>query len=381
MALYPLVRPLAFALDAETAHRMTIRALKLMPPPRPLAPDPILASRVAGLDFPSPVGLAAGFDKDAEVWRQMLGFGFGFVEVGTLTPRPQSGNPKPRLFRLVEDRAVINRLGFNNRGQADAIPRLDQRRQGATATSDPSNLLGTDPSTPLRTGIVGVNIGANKDSEDRIADYSAGVTAMTGVADYLTVNISSPNTPGLRALQDKAALDDLLAAVVETRGAGPPTSGAEAPRTSAIPPMFLKVAPDLAPSDIDDIVELTLRHRLDALIVANTTVSRPMLRSRHRNEAGGLSGAPLKPLALARLRDFAQASGGSLPLIAAGGIENGVDVLDRIRAGASLVQLYTALVYEGPGLVKRINAELVRLLRLHGFGSIAEAVGTADRSV
>lgn len=341
MALYPLLRPLAFALDAERAHRLTVEALKRLPPARPPAPDPLLSIQVAGLDFPNPVGLAAGFDKDAEAFAQMLGFGFGFVEVGTLTPRPQPGNPKPRLFRLAEDRAVINRMGFNNEGQPAAVERLRRRRPG---------------------GIVGVNIGANKDSEDRIADYAAGVRATMGVADYLTVNISSPNTPGLRALQDKSALDELLAAVTEARGAGPP--------------VFLKVAPDLERRDVDDIAEVAAKRGIDALIVANTTISRPVLRSRHRGEAGGLSGAPLKALALERLRDFARATGGELPLVAAGGIETGADAFARIRAGASLVQLYSALVYEGPGLARRIAAELKRMLEREGFASLAEAVGT-----
>ena len=345
MALYPLVRPLAFALDAERAHRLTIGALKLKPAGLPAAADPVLGVEVAGLAFPNPVGLAAGFDKDAEVYRQMLGFGFGFVEVGTLTPAPQSGNPRPRLFRLVEDRAVINRLGFNNRGQAAALARLDRRDR--------------------RGGLVGVNIGANKISaggEAAIADYTAGVRAMLGVADYLTVNISSPNTPGLRALQDEGALAELLAAVVETRGAGPP--------------LFLKVAPDLEPAEIDGIARQAIEHRIDALIVGNTTVSRPVLQSRNRSETGGLSGAPLKNLALTRLRDFRSATGGALPLIAAGGIENGVDAFDRIRAGASLVQLYSALVYRGPGLVKEILGELRRLLALHGFARLTDAIGT-----
>jgi dihydroorotate dehydrogenase len=342
MALYPLIRPFAFALDAERAHRATIAALKLLPPGRPADHDPVLAVSVAGLDFPNPVGLAAGFDKDAEVWRQMLGFGFGFVEVGTVTPRPQAGNPRPRLFRLAEDRAVINRMGFNNRGQMAAARRLE----------------GRDP----RKGIVGVNIGANKDSADRIADYSAGIAAMTGHADYLTVNISSPNTPGLRGLQDKGALGELLAGVMEARGAGPP--------------VFLKVAPDLESGEIDDIAGVAIGHKVDALIVANTTVSRPVLRSRHKGEAGGLSGAPVKALALQRLRDFLSATGGALPLIAAGGIENGVDAFDRIRAGASLVQLYTALVYQGPGLAEQISGELRRLLALHGFARLTDAIGT-----
>ena len=342
MALYPLVRPLAFALDAERAHRLTIRALKLLPGGAPAQADPALSMRVAGLDFPNPVGLAAGFDKDAELFRQMLGFGFGFVEVGTVTPGPQAGNPKPRLFRLTADRAVINRLGFNNRGQAAALARLDRRNR--------------------RGGLVGVNIGAGKDSVDRIADYVAGVRAMLGVADYLTVNISSPNTPGLRGLQDKSALDELLAAVIEARGAGPP--------------IFLKVAPDLDGQGVGDVARVAMDRKIDALIVANTTVSRPMLQSHHRGEAGGLSGAPLKALALERLRDFRRATGGALPLVAVGGIENGVDAFDRIRAGASLVQLYTALVYQGPGLAKEINRELKRLIARHGFARLTDAVGT-----
>jgi len=340
MALYPLLRPLAFALDAERAHRLTIGALKLLPPGLPPAPDPMLAIKVAGLLFPNPVGLAAGFDKDAEVWRQMLGFGFGFVEVGTLTPRPQEGNPRPRLFRLVEDRAVINRMGFNNRGQAAAVARL---RKG-------------------RPGLVGANIGANKDSSDRIADYALGVAALRDYADYLTVNISSPNTPGLRALQDKSALDELLAAVMEARG----NNG---------PPFFLKVAPDLSRSEVDDVVTVAMARKLDSIIIGNTTISRPPLVSRHSAETGGLSGLPLKSLALDRLRDFRRATGGALPLVAVGGISNGVDAFERIRAGASLVQLYTALVYEGPEIAERINAELKRLLKRHGFARLEEAIG------
>ena len=346
MALYPLFRPLAFALDAERAHRLTIRSLKLLPAGLPARPDPMLSVELAGLRFPNPVGLAAGFDKDAEVPAQMLGFGFGFVEVGTLTPRPQAGNPRPRLFRLVEDRAVINRMGFNNAGQAAALARLERRDR--------------------KRGIVGVNIGANKDSADRAADYAAGVRAMLGVADYLTANISSPNTPGLRDLQDEAALGALLAAVTEARGAGPP--------------VFLKVAPDLDRPAIDALVRTAIDNKVDALIVGNTTLSRPVLSSRHRNEEGGLSGAPLKALALQRLRDFRSASGGEIPLIACGGIENGVDALERIRAGASLVQLYTALVYEGPDLAGRINGELKRLLALHGFERLSDAIGTEERA-
>jgi dihydroorotate dehydrogenase len=343
MALYPLLRPLAFALEAERAHRLTIRALKALPPGLPAEPDRRLAIRVAGIDFPNPLGLAAGFDKDAEVFRQMLGFGFGFVEVGTLTPRPQAGNPRPRLFRLAEDRAVINRMGFNNRGIGAARARLGKRRRG----------------------LVGVNVGANKDSADRIADYAEAVRETAALADYLTVNISSPNTPGLRTLQDRGALEDLVATVLEARGAGGP-------------PIFLKVAPDLDPEAIDDIASAAIG-RLDGLIVGNTTTTRPTLRSRFRGEDGGLSGAPLKPLALERLRDFRIATGGEIPLIAAGGIENGVDAYARIRAGASLVQLYTALVYEGPGLAQRILSELRGLLARDGFTVLGEAVGSDVR--
>lgn len=357
MALYPLLRPFAFALDAERAHRLTIGALKMLPAGRPAAADPVLAIRVAGIDFPNPIGLAAGFDKDAEVFAQMLGFGFGFVEIGTLTPRPQAGNPKPRLFRLRQDRAAINRLGFNNRGLEAAKNRLSGR--GA--------------------GIVGINVGANKDSENRIADYAAGVCGMAPFADYLTINISSPNTPGLRALQDRAALEALLAAVTAARGAkaAPPTPGVKGPRPST-PPVFLKVAPDLEAAQIDDIARAAIDQGVDALIVANTTLSRPSLASRHAHESGGLSGVPLKALALQRLRDFRAATGAALPLIAAGGIEGGADAYERIRAGASLVQLYTALVYRGPGLARRIAGELRVLLARDGFATLAEAVGAVS---
>ncbi|WP_114952926.1 quinone-dependent dihydroorotate dehydrogenase [Sphingosinicella terrae] len=355
MALYPLIRPFAFALDAERAHRWTIAALRRLPPGSPARDDPVLATDIGGLHFPNPVGLAAGFDKDAEVFRQMLGFGFGFVEIGTLTPLPQEGNPRPRLFRLVEDRAVINRMGFNNQGQVAALARLRTRR---------------------RAGIVGVNIGANKDSGDRIGDYEAGVRAMAGVADFLTINISSPNTPGLRALQDKGALESLLDAVTTARrgaAAGAATRGRP-------PPVFLKVAPDLEIIDVDHIARAAIDAGIDGLIVSNTTVTRPPLRSRHRDESGGLSGAPLKDLALERLRDFRKATGGRLPLIAVGGIENGVDAFHRIRAGASLVQLYSALVYQGPELAALIAAELKRLLLIEGFAHVREAVGSEKRS-
>ena len=342
MALYRLFRPLAFALDAEAAHRATIAALKLMPTRHPPRFPDSLKSTVAGLNFPSPVGLAAGFDKDAEVPAEMLGLGFGFVEVGTVTPRPQAGNPKPRLFRLQSDRAVINRLGFNNRGQVAAFERLQRCSHG---------------------GVIGVNVGANKDGSDRIADYVAGVRAMASVARYLTINISSPNTPGLRGLQDEGALEELLAAV---RGA----------RLVGGPPIFLKVAPDLGDGDPARIVRAALDHGIDALIVANTTVSRPPLKSKYSGESGGLSGEPLKTLALDTLRKFRAASGGDIPLIGVGGIASADDAWDRIRAGASLVQLYTAMVYEGPGIARRIARGLAQRLQREGFVNIVEAVAS-----
>ena len=343
MALYDVARPFAFLLDAETAHRATIGALKLMPiRGAPDFPDR-LAMEVAGLRFPSPVGLAAGFDKDAEVPDAMLALGFGFVEVGTVTPLPQAGNPKPRLFRLKQDQAVINRMGFNNHGQQAALTRLKRRP---------------------RHGIVGVNIGANKDSKDRIADYVAGVRAMAPVADYLTVNISSPNTPGLRNLQAGGELVELLAAVRDNRLEGGP-------------PLFLKVAPDLDEGDPIRIVRAAIDHGVDGLIVANTTISRPQsLTSPLASESGGLSGAPLAPLALHQLRAFHSASGGEIPLISAGGIASANDAWWRIRAGASLVQLYSAMVYEGPGIARRIVQGLEALLMRDGFTSITEAVGT-----
>ena len=346
MRLYPLLRPLVFRLDAETAHRATIAALKWLPARRPPRFPASLTTSVAGLGFPSPVGLAAGFDKDAEVANAMLALGFGFVEVGTLTLRPQGGNPRPRLFRLPEDRAVINRMGFNNCGQIQALDRLQRRDRSL--------------------GIVGVNIGANKDSADRIADYAHGVRNVIASADYLTVNISSPNTPGLRGLQAGGELAELLAAVREARGADST-------------PVFLKVAPDLEPGDHERIARAAIDGGIDALVVANTTVSRPPLRSARAGEAGGLSGAPLAPLALDQLRRFRAVTGGELPLIAAGGIASADDAWARIRAGAALVQLYSALVYEGPGLALRIADGLAQLLKREGMASIAEAVGSERR--
>ena len=351
MAIYPFLRPMIFMLDTERAHRLSILGLKNAPINAPPRSPPALAIRVAGLTFPNPVGLAAGFDKDGEVPQKMLGLGFGFSEVGTLTPLPQSGNPKPRIFRLAADEAVINRLGFNNGGQQAAAKRLANRKKSG------------GPSTSPRAGIIGIYIGANKDSDDRIADYEAGVHAMAPLADYQTINISSPNTPGLRALQDEGALDALLERVMAARG----THG---------PPVFLKVAPDLEPSDIDAISRIALARTIDALIVGNTTISRPNLQSKDAGETGGLSGKPLASLARQRLTDFRTATGGAMPVIAVGGIDSAEEAWARIRAGASLVQLYTALVYHGPGLGRRIVLGMDRLREREGFASIAEAIGT-----
>lgn len=340
--LFTLLRPALFALEPETAHGLTLAGLKLSPLKSPPPAGP-LAVEIAGLTFPNPLGMAAGFDKDGEVPDQLLGLGFGFTEVGSITPRPQAGNPRPRLFRLEEDRAVINRMGFNNGGSEAAAKRLAQRQS--------------------RGGIVGINIGANKDSADRIADYAEMTRIMAPLASYLAVNISSPNTPGLRALQDEGALGALLDAVLEARG------------KLAIP-VFLKVAPDLEPSDVDAIARIVLEKGLGALIVSNTTISRPALKSRHAGEAGGLSGAPLRDLAQQRMRDFRKASGGQIPLVGVGGIGSADDAWARIRAGASLVQLYSAMVYAGPGLPRQITAGLKRLMKRDGFSTIAEAVGT-----
>ncbi|SHN61977.1 quinone-dependent dihydroorotate dehydrogenase [Erythrobacter sanguineus] len=353
--LFRLLKPALFALDSETGHRLAIRGLKALPLRGPMPVPRALATEVAGLSFPNPVGVAAGFDKDAEVPDALLGLGFGFTEVGSITPLPQAGNPRPRLFRLVEDQAVINRMGFNNAGAEAALERLRAR---------------ADRPGP-KGGIVGVNIGANKDSDDRIADYAVMARKMAPYSSYLCVNVSSPNTPGLRALQDEAALGALIDAVIAARDEAVSEAKGESP-----PPIFLKVAPDLEPADIDAIARIALDKRLGALVVSNTTISRPALRSHHAGETGGLSGAPLRDLALERLRDFRKATGGAIPLVGVGGIASAEDAWERIRAGASLVQLYSAMVYEGPGLGARIARGLETLMRRDGFTSIAEAVGS-----
>ncbi|MBB3773086.1 dihydroorotate dehydrogenase [Angulomicrobium tetraedrale] len=317
--------PFARLLDPETAHGLAIRALAVLPPRPAPAEDPRLVVEAFGLRFPNPVGLAAGFDKEAEVPDAMLGIGFGFVEVGTITPRPQPGNPRPRNFRLTQDRAVINRYGFNSGGHGPARGRLAARAG--------------------RPGIVGVNVGANKDSTDRAADYVAGIEAFAGLATYFTANVSSPNTPGLRDLQEERALDDLLARLIEARDR-------LAPRV----PLLLKIAPDLALAHLDGVVQVARRRRIDGLIVSNTTIARPAgLASKHRGETGGLSGRPLFALSTRMLAETYVRTDGAFPLIGVGGIDSAETALAKIEAGASLIQLYSALVYEGLGLVPRLK--------------------------
>ena len=343
--LHDLAAAALRTLDPEDAHRLTVRALALGLGPGAPVPDPILATTIAGLSLPSALGLAAGFDKNAEVFGPMLAAGFGFVECGTVTPLAQAGNPRPRLFRLTGDRAVINRMGFNNAGLEAFAARLAQ---------------------PGRPGPVGANIGANKDSDDRIGDYVTGLKRLWGLADWFTLNISSPNTPGLRALQTRAALEELLGRTAEARDALP--AGGRVP-------LFLKVAPDLDDPEIEAIVETVLAFGLSGIIVATTTLSRPALASPDAGEAGGLSGAPLRELAQSVLGRFSTAAAGRLPLVGAGGIASGADAYARIRAGASAVQLYSALVFEGPGLAVRLSRDLAARLRADGFRTLAEAVG------
>lgn len=341
MDLYRLARPLLFALPPECAHRLAVRALPLWPRGR-WENAPSLGTRAFGLEFPNPIGMAAGFDKNAEAINSLLAQGFGFVEAGTVTPRAQAGNPRPRLFRLVEDEAVINRLGFNNEGVEAFLARL-QRPRG---------------------GIAGANIGKNRDQEDAVADYTALLATLGPHADYITVNISSPNTQGLRDLQSRVAMEALLAALNETRA-----------RLSRRVPLLVKLAPDLDEAALVEAAQVALAQGIDGLILTNTTIARPPLKSRHRNETGGLSGRPLFASSTAALATVYRATGGALPLVGAGGVSSGADAYAKIRAGATLVQLYTALVYQGFGLVRRINDELAALLARDGFASVGEAVG------
>ncbi|NNE58964.1 MAG: quinone-dependent dihydroorotate dehydrogenase [Hellea sp.] len=345
--LYKSATALMRTLPAETAHRTTIKALKLgLGPVTTRKPDPVLKTEVGGLKLTNPVGLAPGFDKDAEVPDAMLNSGFGFVECGTVTPRPQIGNPKPRLFRLTEDQAVINRMGFNNDGLEIFKKRLDRRKE--------------------KPGIVGANLGANKDSVDRVQDYVTGLTALWGLADYYTINISSPNTPGLRDLQAEAAMDDLLGRIAETR--------AELTGDQPSPPIFLKVAPDLISSQIEQITQQSRTYGMNAIIVSNTTIDRPdSLKSAEKGEAGGLSGAPLFEKSTRILKEFSAAAEGKIDLIGVGGIASGEQAYAKIRAGAKAVQLYSALVYAGPGLVMDIRRDLADRLKADGFTSVVEA--------
>lgn len=340
-------------LDPEIAHGAALLGLRLGLGPRARADKfPRLRTTVAGLALPNPIGMAAGFDKNCEAPDALLAAGFGFVECGTVTPQPQTGNARPRLFRLREDRAVINRLGFNNRGLDAFADRLAVRAH--------------------RRGVVGANVGANKDSGDRAADYVVSVGRVWRHAAYVTANISSPNTPGLRGLQERGALEDLLGRLREVRA---PLTAAHGAR-----PVFLKVAPDLDDTAVSDIAELAVTCGIDALIVSNTTLQRPPhLMSDHRDEAGGLSGQPLFQISTRVLRTFAQALSGRLPLIGAGGVASGADAFVKIKAGASAVQLYSALVYEGPGLVARILDELDGLLAAEGLDSVTDAVGIEAR--
>jgi len=344
-----LTRPFLYALEPEAAHSLAIRMLKFAPLPAAARDDTRLAMRVFGLNFPNPIGIAAGFDKNAEVPDALLRLGFGFVEVGTITPKPQGGNPRPRLFRLDADRAVINRLGFNSQGADAALSRLAARAQSG--------------------GIVGINVGANKDTPDRIADYVGLIERFAPVASYVTVNVSSPNTPGLRNLQQAAVLDDLLARVIDARERVAPNAGPT--------PVLLKIAPDLTLPDLDDVVGVARARRVDGMIVGNTTVTRPKaLRDVAKaKEAGGLSGRPLLALADRMLAETYVRVEGVFPLVGAGGIDSGASALGKIRAGASLIQVYSGLVFRGLSLVAEIKRTLVAALEHDRRTSLVDYVG------
>ncbi len=351
-ALYPLLRPFLFALDAETAHRMTINALKILPVRPAPAGDPALRVTLWDRHFPNPLGLAAGFDKNAEVIAPMFGFGFGFVEVGTVTPRPQEGNPRPRIFRDPEHEAIINRMGFPNGGMHAFKTNLEK-------------FLDT---RPRPNGLLGINIGMNKAQSEPAKDYCLLVRMLGPFADYLSVNISSPNTPGLRNLQDPSAFRELVAQILEERARA---CGKHMP-----PPLLVKLAPDLDEGQQEALAAAAMESGIDGLILTNTTLERPdFLPESFRLEHGGLSGRPLTEKSTAVIRNFARLTGGRLPIIGAGGVSGARDAYDKILAGASLVQLYSALAFRGPGVVKRITSELVDLLKADGFSNIGEAVG------
>ncbi len=344
-ALFGLGQSLLLALPPERAHDLAVKSLELGVYPRADAPDDQrLAQRIFGLDFPSPLGMAAGFDKNARVPRELLAMGFGFVEVGTLTPRAQGGNTQPRMFRSVVDRAVINRLGFNNEGQEAALARLKDRPRG----------------------IVGINLGAGRDSADRIGDYVTGIQRMAPVASYFTINISSPNTPGLRDLQAPEALDALLVRVQDARTT----------LKGKVPPLLVKLAPDLADEDLPEVVRVILSRGADGIVVSNTTLARAGLRDQgFAKETGGLSGRPLFARATRMLARVYQITQGKLPLIGVGGIDSGEAALAKIEAGASLLQLYTGLVFEGPGLISRIKQVLIEAMAKDGSATLAPLIG------
>ncbi len=341
--------PLLRWFDPEDAHRLAIQGLRLLPPMRPRPDDPKLAVRAFGLNFPNPVGMAAGFDKSAEVPDALLRLGFGFVEIGSVTPKPQAGNPRPRLFRLERDEAVVNRMGFNNDGADAVLRRLANRGH--------------------LNGIVGVNVGANKDSSDRVADYVKLIETFAPVASYFTVNVSSPNTPGLRNLQQAAALDDLLAKVIDARERVRQNAGDS--------PVLLKIAPDLTLNELDDVVHIARSRRVDGMIVGNTTIARSAtLREQNRaSEQGGLSGRPLFRLSTRMVAETYVRAEGAFPLIGVGGIDSGGAALTKIRAGASLIQLYSSLIYKGLGLIDDIKRDLASTLLRTGRDSLAEIVG------
>ena len=351
MRLAKVAAPVLRRLPAETAHRAAIAALKFSPPSRTPPADPRLAVEILGLRFPNPLGLAAGFDKNAEVPGAMLKLGFGFVEVGTLTPRPQDGNARPRLFRLPEDAAVINRYGFNNEGFERARARLKRRSSGGAI------------------GVMGVNVGANRDAADRVEDYVLGVKTFAALADYLTINISSPNTPGLRDLQRASALGELLARVIEARE--------RAARDAGPMPVLLKIAPDVSLDELDDIVGVARALRIDGMIVGNTTVTRPpgLRETEGAKEAGGLSGRPLFSLSTRLLAESYVRVENAFPLIGVGGIDSGAAALAKIRAGATLLELYSALVFRGLGLVAEIKAALIAAIARERRESLRDLVG------
>jgi dihydroorotate dehydrogenase len=366
-----LARPLLNALDPEDAHAVAVAALKFAPLPRAARDDRRLAVRALGLNFPNPVGVAAGFDKNAEVPDALLRLGFGFVEVGTITPLPQAGNPRPRVFRLEADGGVINRLGFNSQGADAVLKRLAARAHAPALAA----LASPGRGGAGGGGIVGINIGANKDAPDRVADYVRLIERFASVASYVVVNISSPNTPGLRNLQQAAMLDDLLSRVVDARERVAQTSGPT--------PVLLKIAPDLSLAALDDVVGIARSRRVDGMIVGNTTLSRPagLREAAKAAEVGGLSGRPLFPLATRMLAETYVRVEGVFPLIGAGGVDSGATALAKFRAGASLIQVYSGLIYRGLGLLDEIKAALVAALERRKLDSLVDLIGNDAAAV